>query len=121
MVEIRVKALTREAAEIAGRMGFTAIQEYRTADGTRIDLAILNGGQKLLAIEFENSYKWIRQRLLYNIVKASRAGFSELWVVYPFQTPPLGWIKEYALELGVELRVLEPEEFREKIKGIKAR
>ena len=120
MVGIRVKALTKEAAEIAGEMGLTAVPEYRTADGTRIDLAILNDGRKLLAIEFENSYKWIRQRLLYNIVKASRAGFSELWVVYPFQLPSLGWINEYALELGVELRILGPEEFREKIRGIRA-
>ncbi len=115
-----MKALTKEAAEIARGMGLMAVPEYRTADGTRIDLAILSDGKKLLAIEFENSYKWIRQRLLYNIVKASRAGFSELWVVYPFQVPSLGWINEYALELGVELKILEPEEFREKIRSVRA-
>ena len=120
MVEIRVKVLTQEVEEIAGEMGLTAIPEYRTPDGTRIDLAILDDERKLLAIEFENSYKWIRQRIIYNVVKASRAGFSRLWVVYPFQVPSLGWINEYAMELGVELRILGPEEFREKIRSIRA-
>ncbi|WP_232473363.1 hypothetical protein [Thermococcus thioreducens] len=115
-----MKALTREATEIARESGLIAVPEYRTADGTRIDLAILSDGKKLLAVEFENSYKWIRQRLLYNIVKASRAGFSELWVVYPFQVPSLGWINEYAMELGVELKILGPEEFMEKIRSIRA-
>nr|WP_206204583.1 hypothetical protein [Thermococcus sp. 21S7] len=89
-----------------------AVPEYRTGDGTRIDVAVLKDGEKLLAIELENSYKWIRQRIVYNIVKASRAGFPELWIVYPFQAPSLGWIEEYAEELDVSISILKPEELK---------
>nr|WP_240920768.1 hypothetical protein [Thermococcus sp. CX2] len=99
--------------------GLRAIREYRTPDGSRIDLAVLDGERKLVAIEMENSFKWIRQRVLYNAVKAFRAGFPELWVVYPFKTPPLGWVEDYARELGVELRVLGPQEFIEKVKSLR--
>ncbi len=114
-----MRGLTKEASEIVRDMGLLPVSEYRTADGTRIDLVIMDGREKLLAIEFENSYKWIRQRLLYNIIKASRAGFSQLWIVYPFQIPHLGWIEEYAKDLGVEIKILKPEEFLEKIYSIK--
>ncbi|WP_238981961.1 hypothetical protein [Thermococcus sp. 2319x1] len=80
-------------------------------DNARIDLAILRGEEKILAIEFENSYKWIKQRILYNAIKAHRAGFKHLWVVYPFKSKPLknSWVKGYLKELGVEVEVVSPE------------
>ncbi len=85
-------------------MGFKAVKEFSTVDNARIDLAILRGEEKILAIEFENSYKWIKQRILYNAIKAHRAGFKHLWVVYPFRNKPLrnGWANDHLRGLGVE-------------------
>ena len=74
--------------------------EFRNKDGARID-AVIND----LAIEFENSYKWINQRILYNLVKAHRSGFNKLLIVYPFNSKTVknSWVSVYAVELGVEL------------------
>jgi hypothetical protein len=92
-------------------MGFKALKEFSTIDNARIDLAVLRGDEEILAIEFENSYKWIKQRILYNGIKAHRAGFKHLWVVYPFRNEPLrnGWVEEYLKELGVEVEIVSPE------------
>ncbi|WP_048148185.1 hypothetical protein [Palaeococcus ferrophilus] len=108
---IRVKGLTKELMILAERKGFEAVPEYRTRDGTRVDVALLMAGRPLLAVEFENSYKWIKQRVLYNAVKAHRAGFRELWVVYPFKNLSLGgWLDEFISgELGLMVRTLRPE------------
>jgi len=102
--QIKVKALTRQIVALTEEFGLNAIPEYRTADGTRIDIAILKGKQKLLAIELEASFKWFPQRVLYDVVKAHRAGFPELWVVTPFQGSS-GWVESYAEELGLKLRI----------------
>ena len=103
-MEIKVKALLREVEELCTLHGFRAVRELPTADGSRIDLVIFNGDEKVLAIEFENSFKWIR------IVR-----------VYPFNNPfnndPLskswveGCVKE---ELGVELVLVKPVELLRK-------
>ncbi|MCA6213728.1 hypothetical protein GQS78_05580 [Thermococcus bergensis] len=92
-------------------MGFKALKEFSTKDNARIDLAVLRGDEEILAIEFENSYKWIKQRILYNGIKAHRAGFKHLWVVYPFRNDPLrkSWVEEYLKELGVEVEIVSPE------------
>ncbi|WP_367884691.1 hypothetical protein [Thermococcus sp. JCM 11816] len=79
MPKIKVKTLTRQIVELSEKLGLQAVPEYRTPDGTRIDVAILNGDEKILAIELEASFKWFPQRLLYDVVKAQRAGFPELW------------------------------------------
>jgi len=122
VVEIKVKSLLREAEAVCSRKSLLAIREYRTEDGSRIDLAILRGDEKLLAIELEASFKWIRQRVLYNAVKAHRAGFPELWVVYPFKMPRLGWVASFIEEeLGMKLLILQPEEFVEKVEELTAR
>lgn len=99
-------------------MGFKAVKEFPTMDNARIDLAILREDEKILAIEFENSYKWIKQRILYNAIKAHRAGFKHLWVVYPFRDEPLrnSWVKEYLRELGVEVEVISPEKIEDRVK-----
>ncbi|GAB6100891.1 hypothetical protein JCM16138_01140 [Thermococcus atlanticus] len=122
MIAIKVKTLTREIISLTQELGLRAVPEYRTEDGGRIDLAILRGDEKLLAIELENSFKWIRQRVLYNAVKAHRAGFPELWVVYPFKMPRLGWVASFIEEeLEMKLLILQPEEFVEKIGELTAR
>jgi len=102
--QIRVKTLTREIISLTQELGLKAVSEYRTGDGTRIDVALLDGERKLLAIELEASFKWFPQRVLYDVVKAHRAGFPELWVVTPFRGSP-GWVSGYAEELGLKLEI----------------
>nr|WP_055281394.1 hypothetical protein [Thermococcus sp. EP1] len=99
-------------------MGFKAVKELFTRDGARIDLAILKENEKILAIEFENSYKWIKQRVLYNAIKAHRDGFNRLWIVYPFNNKPLknSWVGSFIEELGVEIEVVHPKEIGKKLK-----
>ena len=116
MSKIKVKTLTREIVYLAEELGLRAVPEYRTPDGTRIDVAILKGKQRLLAIELEASFKWFPQRLLYDIVKAHRAGFPELWVVSNFSSKP-GWVLNYAEELGIGLRILKEKEVLEELKA----
>jgi len=106
---IKVKTLTQEIVSLCSEIGLRAVPEYRTPDGTRIDIAVLDGEAKLLAIELEASFKWFPQRLLYDVVKAHRAGFPELWVVSNFNSKP-GWILGYADELGIGLRILKEKE-----------
>lgn len=111
-MDIRIKGLTKELVILAEKKGLGAVPEYQTGDGTRVDVALLMDGRPLLAVEFENSYKWIKQRVLYNAVKAHRAGFRELWVVYPFKNLFLGgWLDEFISgELGLMVRTLHPDE-----------
>ena len=120
MSKIRVKTLTREILSLAQELGLKAVPEYRTGDGTRIDVAILKDGEKLLAIELEASFKWFPQRLLYDVVKAHRAGFSELWVVSNLNSKP-GWIMDYADEIGMVLRILREKDVTEELKALSAR
>nr|WP_206203479.1 hypothetical protein [Thermococcus sp. M36] len=120
VIEIKVKTLKRQVLELSRELGLKAVPEYRTPDGTRIDIAILNGGERLLAIELEASFKWFPQRLLYDVVKAHRAGFPELWVVSNFNPNP-GWILGYAGELGLSLRILKEKEVLEKLRARLAR
>ena len=118
MIEIKVKTLTREIISLARELGLRAVPEYRTPDGTRIDVAILKGEKKLVAIELEASFKWFPQRLLYDVVKAHRAGFPELWVVTPFRSAKPGWVLNYAKEIGMRLRIMAPEDVEKEMTGI---
>jgi len=102
---IKVKTLTRQIIALADELGFKAVPEYRTPDGTRIDVAILRGEERPLAIELEASFKWFPQRVLYDVVKAYRAGFSELWIITPFKASP-GWVLSYAEEIGIKLEIM---------------
>ena len=119
MSPIRLKTLTRQIIALTDELGLKAVPEYKTPDGTRIDVAILNGRQKILAIELEASFKWFPQRLLYDVVKVHRAGFSELWVVTPFRTVKPGWVAKYAEEIGVELRIIAPESVEKEISKLR--
>ncbi len=103
---MRVKQLTNKIiTSING-----SIREYRTSDGTRIDIAI---PQKNIAIEIENSYKWINRRVLYNAVKASRAGLNNLIIIYPFNKDTIinSWVNKFIKELGVKLTIIKPSEW----------
>lgn len=122
---IRIKTLLGETSEFCSSRGFKAIEEFRTADGTRIDLAIFGkNDERIVAVEFENSYKWMKQRTLYNAIKAHRAGFKRLIIVYPFNNDPLknSWVFDYIKnELGIEVALVKPESllmFLEKNIGI---
>ncbi len=112
---IKVKTLTRQIIALADEFGFKALPEYRTGDGTRIDVAILDGEEKLLAIELEASFKWFPQRVLYDVVKAHRAGFSELWIVTPFKASP-GWVEGYANEIGLKLEIKDDKTLLEELR-----
>lgn len=109
MPKIKVKTLTHQIAELSEKLGLQAVPEYRTPDCTRIDIAILKEAEKLLAIELEASFKWFPQRLLYDVVKAQRAGFPELWVVTSMPQKP-GWIEGYAEEIGIKLKLIKEKE-----------
>jgi len=115
---IKVKTLTRQIVALADELEFNAVPEYRTPDGTRIDVAIIDGEKKLLAIELEASFKWFPQRVLYNVVKAHRAGFSELWIVTPFKTSP-GWVLSYAEEIGLLVRLVNEKEILEELESFR--
>ena len=105
---MKLKALTQELLSMLPG----SIKEYRTSDGTRIDVALPDRG---LAIELENSYKWINRRILYNAVKAKRGGFKDLVIVYPFNPKSIhrSWVSKYVEELGVNLQVIKPSEVQE--------
>jgi len=102
---VKLKALTNELLKLLPN----SVKEYRTPDGTRIDVAVPEQG---LAIELENTYKWINRRVLYNAVKAQRAGFKDLVIIYPFKADTIwkSWVINYVKELGVSLRVIKPSE-----------
>ncbi len=105
---MKLKALTNELLSSLPN----SVKEYRTPDGMRIDIAVPDKG---LAIELENSYKWINQRVLYNAIKAKRAGFKDLVIIYPFKANTIwnSWIIKYVEELGIKLTVLKPSEVKE--------
>ncbi|MFA5406343.1 MAG: hypothetical protein WC307_03220 [Candidatus Nanoarchaeia archaeon] len=101
---MKLKALTNELLELLPG----AVKEYRTPDGTRIDVAVPEIG---LAIELENTYKWIDRRVLFNAVKAQRAGFKDLVIIYPFKDDCIrrSWVMKYVKELGINLTIIKPD------------
>lgn len=102
---MRIKALTNELlALLPGSK-----KEYRTPDGTRIDVAVPDKG---LAIELENSYGWIGRRILYNAIKAKRGGFKDLVIIYPFKQDTIwkSWVVKYVQEIGINLEIVKPTE-----------
>jgi len=113
---IKVKTLTRQIIALADELGFKAVPEYRTPDGTRIDVAILDGEKRLLAIELEASFKWFPQRVLYDVVKAERAGFDSVFIVTSFRGR-VRWVDEYASERGITLKIIGEKEAVEEVKN----
>ena len=110
---MKLKALTNEMLSLLPG----SVKEYRTPDGTRIDIALPEKG---IAIEFENSYKWINRRVLYNAIKALRSGFKELVIIYPFKQDVIlnSWVAKYIEETGLKLRVIGPREIENFINEI---
>ncbi|HLE06100.1 MAG TPA: hypothetical protein VI790_02010 [Candidatus Nanoarchaeia archaeon] len=102
---MKVKAITNELLS----MFSDAKREYRTPDGTRIDVAVPSKG---LAIELESTYSWIDRRVLFDAIKAKRAGFTDLVIIYPFNDNVIqrSWTIKYVQELGVNLRIIKPAE-----------
>lgn len=100
---MKVKAITKELLS----MFPDAKKEFRTPDGLRIDVAVPSKG---LAIELESTFSWIDRRVLFDAIKAKRAGFSDLVIIYPFKDDVIrkSWTVKYVEELGVNLRIIKP-------------
>lgn len=109
---MRVKTLVAELTELVAEFRIEGWHEFRTPDRTRIDYAITKGPQRLLAVEFERSRKWLFARVLYNAVKAQRAEFPAILFVYPFYDLPRAgrsWVPNYVEDtLGLRLALCHP-------------
>ncbi|MFX1562403.1 MAG: hypothetical protein ACFFDP_03765 [Promethearchaeota archaeon] len=109
---MRVKALIVGLKELVAELNVEGWQEFRTPDGTRIDFAITRGSERLLAIEFERSRKWLFARVLYNAVKAQRAEFPSILFVYPYYDLPRAgrsWVPTYVEDnLNLRLALCHP-------------
>lgn len=117
---MKVKGLTNKIIDLAESEGCVAEPEHFTPDRTRIDVAVLRGEKKLVAVEFERTYKWIRRRILYNGIKAYRAGFKELFLIYPFQkkSVPNSWVLTFLEDLGLNVRILHPNKCLEEVRRL---
>jgi hypothetical protein len=109
---MRIKALIAGLTELVSELEVEGWREFRTPDRTRIDYAITKGSQRLLAVEFERSRKWLFARVLYNAVKAQRAEFPAILFVYPFYDLPRAgrsWVPNYVEDtLGLRLALCHP-------------
>lgn len=109
---MRIKGLVAGLTELVAELGVEGWREFRTPDRTRIDYAITKGSQRLLAVEFEQSRKWLFARVLYNAVKAQRAEFPAILFVYPFYDLPRAgrsWVPNYVEDtLGLRLALCHP-------------
>ena len=107
---MKLKALIKEIT--SSLETFQVKPEYRTLDGTRIDLAVLKNEDKLVSIEFEKTYKWIDRRVLYNAIKAYRQGFPNLVIIYPFDKGVIerSWVMNYIKEIGVNTLIIKPDQ-----------
>ncbi len=110
---MKIKKLERKISELFRDPEFETRKEFTTGDNSRVDLAVLRNGDPLLAVEFEESYKWMRSRVLYDAVKADREGFSDLAVVYPFKQRGLKncWIFDFMdSDLDVRTKIVHPDD-----------
>ncbi len=109
---VKVKILAEGLKTLAEEMGLEGWREFRTPDRTRIDFAFTKGSERLLAVEFERSRKWLFARVLYNAVKAQRAEFPIILFVYPFYDLPRAgrsWVPKYVEDhLGLRLGLCHP-------------
>lgn len=107
---MKLKALIKEITETLKE--YQVKPEYKTVDGTRIDLAVLKNNEKLLAIEFESTYAWIDRRVIYNAIKAYRQGFPNLVIIYPFNKNAIekSWVMNYVKEIGITMQIIKPDE-----------
>lgn len=115
---MKVEPIRRRIKSASSGLGFEPEDEYRTRDGTRIDLALFRDGRPFVAVEFERTYKWVRRRILYNAVKAHRAGFETLLMVYPFDTDRLAgsWVLAFTREeLEMDVEMVHPDDILDEI------
>lgn len=109
---------------MAEELGLDGWREFRTPDRTRIDFAFTKGAQRLLAVEFERSRKWLFARVLYNAVKAQRAEFPVILFVYPFYDLPRAgrsWVPSYVEEtLGLRLGLCHPRDCEPAVRALLA-
>lgn len=120
MINMKLKELVAEINNLAQESGFEATCEYTTGERARLDLVILKNGEKRLAIEFEKTYKWIQQRILYNSVKAHRAGFRKIVFIYPFNQKAIhsSWVLKFVKEeLKMDIKIVHPEDCLDVIGG----
>lgn len=109
---MKLVELEEEIRDLFIEDGFTIEKEFVTTTGARVDLAVLQNNHPVLAIEFEESYKWMRARSLYDAVKADREGFPNLAIVYAFEQRGLKncWIFDYIKEdLDLDARIIHPD------------
>lgn len=107
---MKVKKLTSKIKDFFSSE-FRIEEEFTTDDNARIDLAVFHSSKPLLAVEFEESYKWMRSRVLYDAIKADREGFENLAVVYPFKQRGLKncWIFDFIEEdLEINTKIIHP-------------
>ena len=110
---MKVKKIIEDIRIRLEARGFEVVEEYPTSDKTRVDLAVLRDGEPAVAVEFEKTYKWIQQRVLYNSIKAYRAGFTAVVFVYPFNRKPVlsSWVMDFIQNtLGVGARIVHPDD-----------
>lgn len=114
---MRVEELTPKIINLAGRYDLEVVDEFTTKDMTRIDIAVLNGEDRVLAVEFERTYKWIRRRILYNGIKAHRADFRNVFFVYPFKKKSVqnSWVIDFLEDLGMNVELIHPDNCVKKI------
>ncbi|KXB03570.1 hypothetical protein AKJ45_01260 [candidate division MSBL1 archaeon SCGC-AAA261F19] len=108
---MKIKKLEGKISELFSDSKFKIEKEFITKDNSRIDLAVLRNRNPYLAVEFEESYKWMRSRVLYDAVKADRGGFPNLAVVYPFEQRGLKncWIFDFIRsDLDVRTKIIRP-------------
>jgi hypothetical protein len=121
---VRVKILAEGLKAVAEELGIEGWREFRTPDRTRIDFAFTKGAQRLLAVEFERSRKWLFARVLYNAVKAQRAEFPVILFVYPFYDLPRAgrsWVPNYVEDtLGLRLGLCHPRDCESAVRALLA-
>lgn len=110
---MKLKQLESDISQLFASEAFEVETEFVTADNSRVDLAVHRHGGPLLAVEFEESYKWMRARVLYDSIKADREGFPQLAVVYPFEQRGLesGWIWDFIEDdLDLSTDIVRPDD-----------
>ncbi len=118
---MKVKKIALDLKAELEPKGFTVLEEYTTPDKTRLDVAVMRGEEKLVALEFEKTYKWIQHRVLYNSIKAYRAGFGVIVFVYPFNKDSVinSWVMDFIQDtLRMKISIVSPDECLSEVAGV---
>ncbi len=116
---MKIIEIIGELKNICSKHECEAFAEFRTPTRSRIDLAIIKDKKPVLAIEFENSYKWIAQRVLYNSIKASRSGFQTVLFIYPFKKNFNNrLVNEHLKMMGVNVLFSDKDEYKKMVEEL---